>query len=192
MIYSYTINGLSVQTGDILCLAFDGEDNPAPGDYWRILGLLIPGEVDHVAVYIGPEGRCVEASVKGVITFDLKEGRWIPEKMFRQRGLFKDRLVGVAYPLHGFELAPDVEIHIRQSVASYCLEQAEARKYYNIHLLNPDREDAFYCSQLAYKAYLPHGVNLNTGKGIPALPGTSSIVFPEEIWLGCYHQRVMD
>ena len=33
--------------------------------------------------------------------------------------------------------------------------------------MNSRTEKAFYCSQLAYKAYLKQGINLNTGKGIP-------------------------
>ena len=73
MIHSYKISGLSVQTGDILCMAFDGDDVVNPGDYWRILGLLIPGEVDHVAVYVGPGGLCVEVSARGVYTFNMED-----------------------------------------------------------------------------------------------------------------------
>jgi uncharacterized protein YycO len=50
-------------------------------------------------------------------------------------------------------------------------------------------EDAFYCSQLAYKAYLREGIDLNTGKGIQNFPGMESIIFPQEIWSGCKHER---
>jgi hypothetical protein len=189
MIYSYTVNGLVIRTGDILCMAFDRDTRVNPGDYWRLLGLLIPGEVDHVAVYVGPEGRCVEANAKGVITFDLEDNQWVPKKMFKHRGPFKDSLIGVAYPLHGQGLNHEMEIRVRRSVGDFCLSQAEIRPPYNINLLNPDRDDAFYCSQLAYKAYLPHGINLNTGLGVPDLPGTGGIVFPQEIWSGCFHQR---
>jgi uncharacterized protein YycO len=110
--------------------------------------------------------------------------------MFKQRGPFRDHLVGVAYPLYGTNLKPEEEAAVRQGVAAYCLAQAIARKPYNLNLLNPKREDAFYCSQLAYKAYAPYGIDLNTEKGVPDLPGTESIVFPQEIWEGVYHQRV--
>lgn len=168
-------------------MAFDGDERVNPGDYWRVLGLLIPGEVDHVGVYLGPGGRCVEASARGVYTFDLEDNQWNPEKLFKYRGHFKDHLVGVAYPLHGLGLGAENEIRVRQDVADYCLAQAEAGKPYNINLFDTDREDAFYCSQLVYKAYLCHGINLNTGLGVPNLPGTSGIVFPQEIWQGCYH-----
>jgi hypothetical protein len=190
MIYSYTVSGIPLQTGDILCLAFDA-DNPAnPGDYWRILGLLIPGEVDHVSVYVGPGGRCVEAAARGVYTFDLEDNEWAAPKMYKHRGRFKDHLVGVAYPLQGSGLSIDDEIHIRESVAAYCLAQAKARKSYNINLLNPGHEDSFYCGQLAYQAYLPHEIDLNTNQGVPNLPGTTSIVFPQEIWRGFPHKRI--
>jgi hypothetical protein len=187
MIHRTTINGLTIQTGDILCMAFDEGESARPGDYWRILGLLIPGEVDHVAVYVGPGGRCVEAGAKGVYVFDLDGNEWIAEKMFKHRGRFKDHLVGVAYPLYGLGLTDQDETNIRTRVAEYCIKQVG--KTYNINLLNPDREDAFYCSQLPYKAYLPDGINLNSNQGVPNLPGTSNIVFPQEIWSGCYHQR---
>ena len=190
--YTYIIEGLTLQPGDFLCMAFDPGEPVSPGDYWRLLGLLIPGEVDHIAVYVGPGGRCVEASAKGVYTFSLEDNQWSPEKMIKYRGPFKDHLVGVAYPLHGLDLEPDEETRIRQGVANYCLAQAEARKPYNLNLFNPNREAAFYCSQLAYKAYLPYGINLNTGLGVPDLPGTRSIVFPQEIWEGCCHIRASE
>ena len=76
-------------------------------------------------------------------------------------------------------------------MANYCLAQAAANKPYNINFLNPDTEEAFYCSQLPYKAYMAHGINLNTGQGVPNLVGTSSIVFPQEIWSGCGHQKAI-
>ncbi len=190
VIYTYTLDGLQIQTGDILCLAFGRDENISPGDYWRIIGLLVPGEVDHVAVYVGPGGRCVEACAKGVYTFDLEDNEWAAEKMFKHRGRFKDQLVGVAYPLHGLGYTAEEETQIRYSVANYSLAQAKAKKPYNINLLDPDQDEAFYCSQLAYKAYLLHGINLNTGQGVPNLPGTDQIVFPQEIWRGCFHRRV--
>jgi hypothetical protein len=188
MIDSYIVEGLHIQTGDVLCMAFSPEACVNPGDYWRMLGLLIPGEVDHVAVYVGPGGRCVEACARGVYTFDLEDNQWAPEKMFKHRGRLKDHLVGVAYPLHDTGVEGHSEARIRQAVGRYCL--AQVGKPYNINLLNPGREDAFYCGQLVYKAYLPFGIDLNTGLGVPDLPGTTSIVFPQEIWRGCYHIEV--
>ena len=84
------------------------------------------------------------------------------------------------------------EAQIRSSVADYCLAQAAANKPYNLNFLDSQTEDAFYCSQLAYKAYLPHGIDLNSGQGVPNVKGTSRIIFPQEIWSGCIHRRAMN
>jgi hypothetical protein len=188
MIHTYVIDGIHIQTGDIICTV-DGEPDILPGDFWRLLGRLLPGEVGHIAIYVGPRGRCVEAGAKGVVAFEVEENTWIPKKMMGQRGRFLDQFYGVAYPLHGRGLSEEEETCIRQSVADYCLAQAAANKPYNLNFFDPDTESGFYCSQLAYKAYLKHGINLNTDQGVPNLVGTSSIVFPQEIWSGCKHQR---
>lgn len=190
MIHTYEVDGLLVQTGDIICTV-DGQGAIMPGEFWRLLGRLLPGVVDHVVVYVGPGGRCVEAGGKGVVTFEMEENTWAAERMTKKRGRFVDQFYGVAYPLRGRGLSQEEESKIRQGVASYCLAQAAAGKPYNLNFLNPDTENAFYCSQLVYKAYLPHGIDLNTGQGVPNLVGTSSIVFPQEIWSGCSHQRAV-
>jgi hypothetical protein len=76
MIYSYEINGLLVKTGDLICTT-DGGDSIIAGQFWRLIGKLIPGDVDHIVIYVGPEGRCVEAGAKGcVITFEAKNHKW--------------------------------------------------------------------------------------------------------------------
>ncbi len=188
MIYTYNLEGLTLKTGDIICTT-DFELEIEAGEFWRLLGRLLPGEIDHIAIYIGPDGRCVESGGRGVVTFDLRGDSWIPKKMVKHRGPFLDQLFGVAYPLQGRGLSEDEEMRIRASVAEYCLAQAEVNKPYNINFLNSDTEEAFYCSQLAYKAYMRHGIDLNTGKGVPDLPGTNSIVFPQEIWEAC-HNRI--
>jgi hypothetical protein len=123
------------------------------------------------------------------VTFEVVDDCWDARKMTKLRGRLVDTFYGVAYPLLDRDLSQETEVRIRLEVASYCLRQAEAKKPYNLNFLDPDREDAFYCSQLVYKAYLAHGINLNTGLGIPGLVGTGSIVFPQEIWSGCRHQR---
>ena len=190
MVYSYQINGLIVQTGDLICTT-DGGDVDIKGQFWRLIGKLIPGEVDHIVIFAGPGGRCVEAGARGkVITFEVMNDQWNAEKMILQRGLFSDIFYGVAYPLKGRDLDLEKSMAIRESVASYCLEQARLEKSYNINFLNSDTEDAFYCSQLAYKSYLKNGIDLNTGQGIPKIPGTESIIFPQEIWAGCTHVGV--
>lgn len=188
MIYSYEINGLQVKTGDLICTT-DGGDSIIGGQFWRLIGKLIPGDVDHIVIYVGPEGRCVEAGAKGcVITFEARNRKWDAYEMEPQRSLI-DTLYGVAYPLKDKIFSEDAEAKIRKSVANYCLAQADARKPYNINFLNSQTEDAFYCSQLAYKAYLRHGIDLNTGRGVPDIPGTDSVVFPQEIWSGCPNHK---
>ena len=191
MVYTYTINGLLVQTGDIICTT-DGEEGIIPGQFWRLIGKLVPGAVDHIAIYVGPKGRCVEAGAKGVVTFEVEGNVWIAEEMREQRGQLIDTLYGAAYPLRDKGFSEEEETKIRSSVANYCLMQAAVNKPYNLNFLNSQTEDAFYCSQLAYKAYLPHGIDLNTGQGVPNIKGTSSIIFPQEIWSGCSHQRFTD
>jgi uncharacterized protein YycO len=75
---------------------------------------------------------------------------------------------------------------MRKAVAAYCL--AQVGKPYNLNFLNSEREDAFYCSQLAYKAYQQIGIDLNTGLAMEQLPGTNAIVYPQEIWDGFPHR----
>ena len=188
MIHTHSINGLPVQTGDIICTT-DGGGEILVGQFWRLVGKLIPGDVDHIAVYVGPRGRCVEAGAKGrVITFDIGGNIWDAERMLDERWLV-DTFYGIAYPLMDKDL-PEYRIsEIRESVADYCLAQAAAGKPYNINFLDSETEEAFYCSQLAYKAYKKEGIDLNTGKGIPEIPGTDSIIFPQEIWSGCSNEK---
>ena len=187
MISTFCLKGLEIQTGDILCTTSGGEPLQ-PGQFWRLLGSLVPGEVDHVAVYVGPGGRCVEAALKGVAIFDLPDEHWSTDQMSEQRGNFVDRLVGIAYPLTGRGLSLDDQNHIREAVGTYCL--AQVGKPYNLNFLDSEAEWGFYCSQLPYKAYKRCGIDLNTGQEVPNLPGTRSIIFPQEIWSGCSHKRV--
>jgi hypothetical protein len=139
--------------------------------------------VDHIAVFLGPGGRCVESGTRGVITFDVPGNIWDAEHMVDQRGLLLDQLVGAAYPLEGRGLTSEEQSAIRLEVAAFCL--AQVGKPYNLTFLDPDREDAFYCSQLAYRAYIRQGIDLNTGLSMESLPGSNRIIFPQEIWNGC-------
>ena len=77
---------------------------------------------------------------------------------------------------------------MRTAVASYAL--AQVGKPYNLNFLNPETEDSFYCSQLAYKAYQSIGIDLNTGLAMEQLPGTNQIVYPQEIWDGFSHKQI--
>ncbi len=185
MVHSFEINELPVKTGDLICTV-DGGGPIVPGEFWRLIGKLIPGDVDHIVIYVGPGGRCIEAGAKGVISFETHSSVWDAAPMFNQRQLI-DQFYGISYPLAGRNLLSEQEESIREKIAAFCL--AQVGKPYNINFLNSSTEDSFYCSQLAYKAYLKCGIDLNTGKGIQNLPGTDSIVFPQEIWESCVHAR---
>ena len=187
MIYTYEIEGLAVQTGDIIC-TMNGKPDILPGEFWRMVGRLVPGDVDHVAIYTGPEGRCIEAGARGVIKFTVPRGKWDTELMARRRGHLFDTFYGVASPLDGLELAEEEEREMRQTVAAYCL--AQVGKPYNLNFLNAETEASFYCSQLAYKAYQQVGIDLNTGLAMEQLPGTNSIIYPQEIWNGSSHRTL--
>ncbi len=187
MIHVSTINGLTVRTGDFICTT-NCKPDILPGEFWRLVGRLVPGEVDHVALYLGPEGRCIESGTRGVITFEVPGGLWQAEAMTAQRGPLIDELIGVARPLEGRGLLAEEQEAIRKEVAEYCL--AQVGKPYNLNFLDPGREDAYYCSQLVYKAYLRCGIDLNTGLAMETLPGTNGIIFPQEIWMGCRHEQV--
>ncbi len=185
MVYSYEIEGLPLKTGDIIC-TMNGKPDILPGEFWRLVGRLVPGDVDHVALYLGPEGRCIECGSRGVVLFDVSGPAWCSEVMIRARGLLCDTFYGVAYPLDGQGLMPEEEERIRRDVAEFCL--AQVGKPYNLNFMDPDREDAYYCSQLVYKAYLRHGINLNTGLAMEQFPGTNQIIYPQELWSGCPHR----
>ena len=185
-IYTYQINRIPIQTGDIIC-TMNGKPEILPGEFWRLVGRLVPGDVDHVAIYLGPDGRCAEAGARGVITFDIPKGKWDTERMARQRGLLFDTFYGIVSPLDTLSFSEDEERSMRLAVANYILNQVG--KPYNLNFLNAETEDAFYCSQLAYKAYQTIGINLNTGLAMEQMPGTNQIVYPQEIWDGFSHRQ---
>lgn len=185
-VHRYQIEGLPLRTGDIVC-TMNGKPDILPGEFWLLVGRLVPGDVDHVAIYVGPKGRCVESGSRGVITFNVHDNIWDTEFMARKRGLLFDTFYGVSYPLAGLGLTPQREREMRASVAAYCL--AQVGKPYNLNFLNAESDSSFYCSQLAYKAYQQVGVDLNTGLAMEQLPGTNAIVYPQEIWAGFTHRR---
>lgn len=192
-VHTYQIEGLTVQTGDLICTNLTEKKESIFGElFWKFFGMVIPGEVDHIAVYVGPGGRCVEAGAKyRVITFDIEDNEWDSSKMKEKRGPILDILYGIAYPLEGLSLSREEEEKIRKRVAVYCLKQAAANKLYNAMFLDSQTENAFYCSQLAYKAYLKEGIDLNTDKGVEDFKGMESIVFPQEIWNSCKHEKFL-
>ena len=74
-IHTYKIDGLTVRTGDLICTSTGGQSMPG-GLFWKLFGELVYGEVDHIAVYVGPGGRCVEAGAKfRVLTFDIVDNK---------------------------------------------------------------------------------------------------------------------
>jgi hypothetical protein len=189
MIYTHYFNGVPLATGDIICTV-DGVPGSLYGEFWRQVGRMLPGEVDHCAIYLGPEGRCVEAGPSGVIVYEMANQQWDACALANQRR-FVDSFYGVAYPLSNRGLSLAKQHKIRKAVAIYCLEQAVLEKPYNFVFPNPETENAFYCSQLVYKAYLEQGIDLKTplesrDEGIGLL---NRIVFPEEIWNNCVHRR---
>ena len=186
MIHTYQIDGLGLQTGDIIC-TMNGKPDILPGEFWRLVGRLVPGDVDHVAIFIGPDGRCVEAGAKGVITFEVPGNRWDSELMAHQRGLLFDTFYGIVSPLDILPVSKEEEARMRNSVVQYAV--AQIGKPYNLNFLNPETEQAFYCSQLAYKAYQTIGIDLNTGLAMEQLAGTNQIIYPQEIWDGFSHQK---
>jgi hypothetical protein len=185
MVYTYQIEGIPLQTGDIICTT-NGKPDILPGEFWRFIGRLVPGDVDHVAIYLGPEGRCIEAGARGVITFHVPQGHWKTERMALQRGLLLDTFYGVASPLDGRGLTENEEFEMRTTIAGYCL--AQVGKSYNLNFLQTETEEAFYCSQLAYKAYQQIGMDLNAGLAMEQVPGTNAIIYPQEIWEGFPHR----
>lgn len=185
MIYTYQIEGIPVQTADIIC-TMNGKPDILPGEFWRFVGRLVPGDVDHVAIYLGPNGRCIEAGARGVITFDVPQGHWNTERMALQRGLLFDTFYGIVSPIDGLPISEEEGIEMRSRVVDYCL--AQLGKPYNLNFLKTESEESFYCSQLAYKAYQQIGIDLNTGLAMEQIPGTNAIVYPQEIWDGFSHR----
>lgn len=188
-VYTTQFYNLKVSTGDVLCTR-DGEEDSIFGHFWKMLGRLVPGEVDHCLVYLGPGGRCVESGPKGVIVFDMPEKMWDAGPLWEQR-LILDTLYGAAYPLANRGLSAANETLIRTGVAAYCLEQAAHCKPYNINFFDPQNDGAFYCSQLVYKAYLDKGIDLLSSLKEFFHP-SASIVFPQDILNACFHLRYSD
>jgi hypothetical protein len=181
---TFQLHGVTLRSGDLICTR-DGNQHALFSIAYKALGVIIPGPIDHVAIYVGPGPRFIEAGPFGVLDFELPGNTWDSAAIFHRR-MIADTIYGIADPtkLHGF--SPAMENAIRYEVVQFCNQQAEARRPYNINFFDSANQDAFYCSQLAYAAYKRHGINLNTGQGIPELPGVGSIIFPTEIWHACY------
>ncbi|MBI4911922.1 MAG: hypothetical protein HY823_04220 [Acidobacteria bacterium] len=181
-VHTTLLQGMPLRTGDLI-FTCEGDRRSFGGEFWLMVGRMFPGEVDHLALYLGPGGRCIEAGARGaVICFDFPGGRWDGPRMASQRG-FADRLFGIADPIEGRGIPPERELEVRRQVAAYCLRQLG--KPYNLNFFDPETENAFYCSQLAYKAYRPWGVDLNRNGGIPGLANSRRVVLPQAVWEAC-------
>jgi uncharacterized protein YycO len=188
MIHDHVIDGLPMRTGDVLCMR-DGMQHGLLGRIWTAIGALVPGEMDHCALYIGPAGRFIEADARGVNVLNMPGSHWNADALVSRR-LFVDTLVGVAYPLQGRRLTRREENRIRESVARHCLAQAAARKPFNFNLLNGANPKRTYCSQLIAQAYRCEGVELDRKQGVPHKRVFRRAVFPEAIWKSSPHRRV--
>ncbi|MEP7098821.1 MAG: hypothetical protein ABI748_14265 [Dokdonella sp.] len=189
-LYDHVIDGLPVRTGDILCLR-NGADGSIYGRIWEGIGKLIPGEIDHCVIYLGPGGRFVEANVYGVTVLEMPGTTWDARALVRQRILL-DTLVGVAYPLAGRDLTAAEENRIRTSVADWCLAQSAEDRPFNFNLLDATNPERAYCSQLIAEAYRREGIDLDSNIGVPRASIFRKAVFPEEIWNASEHRRVGD
>ena len=75
-IYTHSYHDLPLTTGDIICTQ-DGESESVFGRLWKLLGLVVPGEVDHCILYLGPGGRCIESAPSGMPPLDsISAGCW--------------------------------------------------------------------------------------------------------------------
>lgn len=170
-----------VRTGDLIATVDGGAS--FYGMLFKVIGELIPGRPDHLALYLGPDGICAEAGPRGVILFRFFDGHWDAARMLGQRGV-ADTFFGVR-PL---PLARAHERAMRSAARNFVLDQLG--KPYNLNFSDPDREDAFYCSQLACAACKAAGIHLNIDEGKnlhPLLP--QRIVTPEEVWKACAPNR---
>lgn len=175
MVYEYTVNGRRVKSGDVLSTS-DGTHSIYSVGYMA-LGKLIPGEVDHSILYVGPDGLCVEAGIYGVITFNAAHD-WNSEEMFADRCMLDTfRAASSVVVNRGFSI--EKETAIRSFVRAYAL--GCVGKPYNINFLDPDNERALYCSQLVYLAYKKAGIDLNIGKTGKQGRWFDKVVFPQEI-----------
>lgn len=175
MVYEFTVNGRRVKTGDVISTS-DGTNSIYSIGY-RLLGEVIPGEVDHSVLYVGPGGLCVEAGVYGVITFTAGSS-WDSEKMLAERGLL-DTFRAASSILANRGLSAGEEEAVRSFVRAYAL--GCVGKPYNLNFLDPDNEKALYCSQLVYLAYKKAGIDLNVGKTGVTGKWFDRVVFPQEI-----------
>lgn len=180
MIFSERLEGKTIRTGDIIATVDGG--GSIYGALFHLIGEIVPGKPDHMALYLGPDGICVEAAPKGVNLFRFFRGRWDAERMQRQRGVV-DKLYGLGDAVGGRLDDPGKSDAVREAVRAFVLDQVG--KPYNMNFLEPEQDLAFYCSQLVFAAYKKVGIDLHsacTPALHPLLP--AKVITPEEIWRG--------
>jgi uncharacterized protein YycO len=187
VLYSHSFHGVIAQTGDIL-FTRDGMPGSLFGEIWRLLGQILPGDLDHVALYLGPGVRFIESAANGVEVCEFASDEWNALPYAQQR-LLVDELVAIADPLAGRGLTPEEETRMRQAVVAYCLTQVARSKPYNLNVFNPETDGAFYCSQLIYKAYQMQGIDLHEHVGAEAESILAPIVLPKDIWNACLKKQ---
>lgn len=189
MVYSHTFSGVTAKTGDIL-FTHDGDPGSLFGEFWRLIGRVLPSEYSHVALYLGPGVRFVESAARGVAVVEFAGDTWDARHYGKER-LLIDELIGIGDPLSGRGILPARETEIRENVVAYCLDKARTEKPYNLNFFDPEKDAAFYCSQLVYKAYKAQGINLHVHVGEDADSPLAPIVLPEDLWTACLvKQRV--
>jgi hypothetical protein len=181
MIHTFQFNGVPVKSGDIL-FTRDGEEGSLFGEFWRLIGRAFPSEFSHCAIYLGPGVRFVESAAKGVVVVEMEGDEWDGLKYGTER-LLVDELVGIGDPLAGRNLSPERETAMREAAIDFCLKQAAEAKPYNLDFFNPESDSAFYCSQLAYKAYEEQGIDFSAATAKTSQLGR--VVLPEELWDAC-------
>ena len=179
MIYEDELMGTRLRSGDIIATVDGGAS--VYGFMFHLIGTLIPGKPDHLALYLGPDNICIEAGPKGVNLFRYIDHAWDADRMFGQRGIV-DALYGIGDVVRG-HLPEEEEERARTAIRRYALDQAG--KDYNYAFHDSDDDTLFYCSQLVYKACEAAGItlDLSSGKALhPLLP--DKIITPIEVWTG--------
>lgn len=176
MVYRFSINGCQLKSGDVI-FTKDGTNSVYSLSYWA-LGKLIPGEVDHSVLYVGPGGLCVEAGIFGVISFTADD-RWDARTMFAERGML-DSFIAASSVLAGRGLSAGDEYAARSFVRAYAL--GSVGKPYNMNFLQPESEWALYCSQLVYLASgypFVFGFTVYDAFGTPAVAKSGVLNLPK-------------
>lgn len=188
--HTHQFYGVIAKTGDIL-FTRDGEPGSLFGEIWKLLGNILPGDLDHAALFLGPGIRFVESAAKGVVVVEMEGDEWDGTRYGTER-LLIDELVGVGDPTAGRGISPEREIEIRENVVAYCLHQARRQKPYNLRFFDPESDGAFYCSQLVYKAYQAKGIALHEHVGDEAESLLAPIVLPKDLWNACNVRQRID